>query len=42
LSWSSSVRTIWVHGHNAGAWSPSQQVPHTARAPRSATPAAYR
>ena len=26
---SSSARSAWVHGHQAGAWSPSQQVPHT-------------
>jgi hypothetical protein len=41
-SWSSTVRTTWVHGHSAGAWSSPQQVPHTARASRSASSAAYR
>ena len=29
-----SARTTWIHGQKPGAPSPSQQVPHTAAAPR--------
>ena len=36
---SSSARSAWVHGHHAGAWSPSQQVPHTTVPPAAATSA---
>ena len=39
---SSSARSAWVHGHHAGAWSPSQQVPHTTVPPSALTRLANR
>ena len=39
---SSSTRSAWVHGHHAGAWSPSQHVPHTTVPPSALTRLANR